>query len=101
MQVYANPTQYADTKIRVATSFAELRAQTPPSFVGNNLGSTATQTYSICLVLGSAGAIGTNAAFYVWDATSALVDNNSTVIKPSSPQVGGNPGRWVIIGSTL
>lgn len=100
MQVYDTPT-YFDAKIMVVTSLANLRLQTPPSFVGNNLGSTAAQTYSICLVLGSAGTIGTNAAWYVWDATSALADNNSSVIKPASPQVGGNPGRWVIVGGTL
>lgn len=101
MQIYSNPDEYRDASVKVATSLAQLRAQTPPSFVGNNLGSTAAQTYTLCLVLGSAGTIGTNAAWYVWDATSALADNNSTVIKPTSPQVGGNPGRWVIIGGTL
>lgn len=101
MQRFTNPDQYGDTVITVATSLAALRNQTAPSHVGNQLGSTATQTYSICLVLGSAGTIGTNAAWYVWDASSALADNNSTVIKPTSPQVGGNPGRWVIIGATL
>ena len=100
MQVYDTPS-YFDTRIMVVTSLANLRLQTPPSHVGNALGATATQTYSLCLVLGSAGAIGTNAAWYVWDATSALADNNSTVIKPTTPQVGGNPGRWVIIGGTM
>ncbi len=99
MQVYTNPTEYKDASLKVATSIAELRASQAPSAVGNALATV--QTYSICLVLGSAGTIGTNAAFYVWDATSALADNNSTVIKPSTPQVGGNPGRWVIIGSTI
>lgn len=101
MQVYTNPSGYKEAKITVATSLANLREQTAPSHVGNALGSTATQTYSICLVLGSAGTIGTNAAWYVWDATSALADNNSTVIRPNSPQVGGNPGRWLMIGATL
>lgn len=101
MQVYVNPDEYRDASVKVATSLAQLRAQVPPSYVGNALGSTATQTYTLCLVLGSAGTIGANAAWYVWDATSALADNNSTVIKPTVPQVGGNPGRWVIIGATL
>lgn len=100
MKIYENPDEYADTRIKVATSLAQLRAQTAPSNVGNALGSTAVQTYSICLVLGSAGTIGTNAAWYVWDASSALADNNSTVIKPAAT-IGGNPGRWVIIGATL
>lgn len=98
MQIYESPVQYVDSKIRVATSIAQLRAQVPPSFSGASAG---TQTYSIALVVGSAGVIGTNAAFYVWDATSALADNNSTVISPTGWQVGGNPGRWVIIGATL
>lgn len=99
-QIYDTPT-YGEVRMLVATSIANLRAQTAPTAVGNALAGTDKVTYPICLVLGSAGAIGTNAAFYVWDATSALADNNSTVIKPTSPQVGGNPGRWVIIGSTL
>lgn len=99
MQRFTNPDGYADARITVATSLANLRLQTAPSHVGNALATQ--QTYSICLVLGAAGTIGTNAAWYVWDATSALADNNSTVIKPSSPQVGGNPGRWVIVGGTL
>lgn len=98
MQIYSSPDEYRDASVKVATSLAQLRAQVPPSYAGASAG---TQTYSICLVLGSAGTIGTNAAWYVWDATSALADNNSTVIKPTSPQVGGNPGRWVIIGGTL
>lgn len=97
MQTYDVPT-YKDARILVATSLANLRLQNAPSFGG---ATAKDQTYSICLVLGSAGTIGTNAAWYVWDATSALADNNSTVVKPASPQVGGNPGRWVIIGSTL
>lgn len=101
MKVYENPDGYRDATVTVATSLANLRLQTPPSHVGNNLGSTAPQTYSLCLVLGAAGVIGTNAAWFVWDASSALADNNSTVIKPSGPQVGGNPGRWVIVGGTL
>jgi len=101
MQRYTNPDSYADARITVATSLANLRLQPAPSHVGNALGSTAPVTYSICLVLGAAGTIGTNAAWYVWDSTSALADNNSTVVKPSSPQVGGNPGRWVIVGGTL
>jgi hypothetical protein len=101
MQKYLNPDGWSDAVIKVATSLANLRLQTAPSAVGNALGSTAPVTYSLCLVLGSAGTIGTNAAWYVWDSTSALADNNSTVIKPASPQVGGNPGRWVIVGSTL
>lgn len=101
MQRFTNPDVYADARITVATSLANLRQQPAPSHVGNQLGSTAPVTYSICLVLGSAGVIGTNAAWYVWDSASALADNNSTVIKPNSPQVGGNPGRWVIVGGTL
>ena len=98
MQIYESPVQYMDPAIRVATSIAQLRAQVPPSFSGATAG---VQTYSLALVLGSAGTIGTNAAWYVWDATSALADNNSTVISPTGFQVGGNPGRWVIIGATL
>lgn len=101
MQRYTNPDGYADAQVTVATSLANLRLQVPPSYVGNNLGSTAPQTYSLCLVLGAAGVIGTGAAWFVWDAASALADNNSTVVKPSSPHVGGNPGRWVIVGGTL
>lgn len=101
MQKYMNPDGWGDTVVTVATSLANLRLQPAPTAVGNALGSTAPVTYSLCLVLGAAGAIGTNAAWYVWDSTSALADNNSTVIKPASPQVGGNPGRWVIVGGTL
>lgn len=101
MQRFTNPDGYADAKISVATSLANLRAQPAPSHVGNALGATAPVTYSLCLVLGSAGTIGTNAAIYVWDSTSAVADNNSTVIKPDSPQVGGNPGRWRMVGGTL
>lgn len=101
MQRYLNPDSFAEARITVATSIANLRLQPAPTHVGNALGSTAQVTYSICLVLGSAGTIGTNAGWYVWDSTSALADNNSTVIKPATPQVGGNPGRWVIIGQTL
>jgi len=99
MQRFTNPDVYGDTIISVATSLAALRQQTAPSHVGNALATQ--QTYSLCLVLGAAGTIGTNAAWYVWDATSALADNNSTVIKPTSPQVGGNPGRWIMVGGTL
>lgn len=101
MKRYENPDGWGDTIILTATSLANLRLQTAPSHVGNALGSTTQQNYALCLVLGAAGTIGTGAAWYVWDATSALADNNSTVIKPTSPQVGGNPGRWVIVGGTL
>lgn len=98
MQIYTSPDEYRDANIKVATSIAQLRAQPPPSYTGALAGP---QTYPIALVLGSAGVIGTNAAWYVWDATSALADNNSSVIRPAGPSVGGNPGRWVIIGATL
>jgi hypothetical protein len=101
MQRFVNPDSYGDATITVATSLAALRLMTPPSHVGNAAGSTAPVTYSICVLLGAAGTIGTNAGIYVWDSTSALADNNSTVIKPASPQVGGNPGRWVLLGGTL
>lgn len=101
MQRFTNPDGWGDTIILTATSLANLRLQTPPSHAGNVLGSTVQQNYALCIVLGSAGVIGTGAAWYVWDAASALADNNSTVIKPDSPQVGGNPGRWRMLGGTL
>lgn len=99
MQTHVNPDKYQDQKILVVTSLANLRAQDPPSHVGNT--TTSQQYYSIALVLGSVTPFGGAAAFYAWDSQSGAADNNSTVIKPDSPQVGGNPGRWRILGGTL
>jgi hypothetical protein len=99
MQVRTNPDIYYDARILVVTSLANLRQVPPPSAVGNTLATQ--QYYSIAIVLGSASAFGGNPGIYAWDAQSALADNNSTVIKPDSPQVGGNPGRWRILGGTL
>lgn len=97
-QVYDAPTGYRDAQLLVATSVANLREQTPPSFAGASAG---TQTYAIAIVLGGASAFAANAAVYAWDATSAAADNNSTVIRPNNAQVGGNPGRWRMLGGTL
>lgn len=99
MQTHVNPDKYQDQKILVVPSLANLRAQDPPTYVGNT--TTSQQTYSVAIVLGSASAFGGNPGIYAWDASSAAADNNSTVIKPDSPQVGGNPGRWRILGGTL
>lgn len=97
MQTHTLPT-YQEQKLLVVTSLANLRQQLPPSFKGTG---AADQNYPIALALGSASPFTGGAAFYAWDAASALADNNSTVIKPDNAQVGGNPGRWVILGSTL
>ena len=37
-------------------------------------------------------------SYYVWSATSLAVDDNSTVIKPTSILVG-SAGRWLIFGN--
>lgn len=97
MQTHTLPT-YQEQKLLVVTSLANLRQQAPPSFTGATAGD---QDYPIALALGSAAPFTGGAAFYAWDAASALADNNSTVIKPDNAQVGGNPGRWVILGGTL
>jgi len=97
MQTGTLPT-YQEQKWLIVTSLANLRAQLPPSFKG---ATAADQQYPVALALGSAAPFTGGAAIYAWDATSALADNNSTVIKPDNAQVGGNPGRWVILGSTL
>lgn len=99
MQTHTLPT-YQEQKLLVVTSLANLRAQLPPTFLGATA-TAADQDYPIALALGSAAPFTGGAAFYAWDATSALADNNSTVIKPDNAQVGGNPGRWVILGGTL
>jgi hypothetical protein len=99
MQTHLNPDRFQDTKVLLCTSLVNLRQQTPPKHVGNT---TTTETsHAIALVLGSVTAFGGNAAWYAWDSTSGAADNNSTVIKPDSPQVGGNPGRWRMVGGTL
>lgn len=97
MQTHTLPT-YQEQKVLVVTSLANLRLQSPPSFTG---AVAATQNYPIALALGSATAFGGGAAWYAWDSESALADNNSTVIKPDGAQVGGNPGRWRLLGGTL
>lgn len=97
MQTGTLPT-YQEQKLLVVTSLANLRQQLPPSFTG---AVAATQQYPIALALGGASPFAGGAAFYAWDSESALADNNSTVIAPSNAQVGGNPGRWRMLGATL
>lgn len=97
MQTHTLPT-YQEQKILVAISLANLRQQLPPSFKGATAGD---QNYPIALALGGAAPFAGNAAFYVWDAASVAADNNSTVIVPDNAQVGGNPGRWRMLGGTL
>jgi hypothetical protein len=99
MLTHTNPDTHQDTKILVVASLANLREQAPPSAVGNT--TTTKTSYPVALALGSVTAFGGNAALYAWDATSALADNNSTVIKPNDYIVGGNPGRWRMVGATL
>lgn len=99
MQTGTNPNTFQEQKILVVTSLANLREQLPPTFTGSTVPTE--QDYPIALALGGASPFAGGAAFYAWDATSALADNNSTVIKPDSAQVGGNPGRWRMLGSTL
>ena len=99
-QVYSNPTSFKCADPYFCESIAQLRQQTPPTYVGNAL-FTGQNTYPIAIVGGGASPFAGNAAVYAWDATSALADNNSTVIRPDNAQVGGNPGRWRMLGGTL
>lgn len=101
MITHVNPDKAQEQKVLVVTSLANLRQQEPPTHVGNALIEASDHTYSLALALGSATAFGGGAAWYAWDAASALADNNSTVIKPDAYQVGGNPGRWRMLGGTL
>lgn len=98
MQTHILPDRFQEQKLLVVTSLANLREQIPPTFTG---AIAADQDYPVALALGSATPFGGGAAFYVWDAASALADNNSTVIVPNNAQVGGNPGRWRMLGGTL
>jgi hypothetical protein len=97
MQTHTLPT-YQEQKVLVVTSLANLRQQLPPSYTG---AVPATQNYPIALALGGASPFSGGAAFYAWDSESALADNNSTVIKPDNAQVGGQPGRWRMLGGAL
>lgn len=98
MQTGTNPNTFQEQKVLVVTSLANLREQLPPTFGG---ATALDQDYPIALALGGASPFAGGAAFYAWDAASALADNNSTVIVPNNAQVGGNPGRWRMLGSTL
>jgi hypothetical protein len=100
MQTRTNPDTFADPKIILATTVVNLRAQAAPTAVGNTV-FAGSQSYSIAILLGSAAAFDGTAAVYAWDASSALADNGTTVIKPDLPQAGGNPGRWRRLGSNL
>lgn len=97
-QVYSAPTTFKEAAPYVCESIAQLRQQLPPTFTGATAGPT---TYPIVFLLGGATPFGGNAAIYAWDPTSAAADNNSTVIKPDNAQVGGNPGRWRMLGGVL
>lgn len=97
---FQNPDLYTDAEMIVCPSVANLRLQTPPTYVGNTVyGGDA--LYAIAVVIGASAAFDGTAAIYGWDASSGSADNGTTVIAPSSPQVGGNPGRWRRLGSAL
>ncbi len=99
-QQYTNPDSWVDARIIVATTLANLRLQTPPTYVGNTVFS-GTQPYAIAIAIGATTALDGTAAIYAWNASSSSADNGTTVIAPSGPQVGGNPGRWIRLGSAL
>lgn len=99
-KVYENPNGWRDAQIMVADTVANLRLQTPPTYVGNTV-YAGIPTYPLAFVLGAAAAFDGTTAIYAWDPASGAADNGTTVIAPAGPQVGGNPGRWRRLGAAL
>ncbi len=53
---------------------------------------------AIMQVLGTASVLDGNGGTYVYNTTSSVADNGTTVIKPT-PIAGGSPGRWLLVAS--
>lgn len=97
MQVRTNPDSFKDPSVYVCTSIANLREQEPPT-----AGNAARATYTLAIVIGQTSPFDGTSAIYVWNASSGAADDGAATIKPNSPQVGGQPGRWIrtsVIGS--
>ncbi len=93
-QVYSSPTLFKEASPYVCESIAQLRQQLPPTFTGATAGPT---TYPVVFLLGGATPFGGERKA----SAHRVCDNNSTVIKPDNAQVGGNPGRWRMLGTPL